>query len=839
MSMEQIMTVAADQAFPDQSLHDDHAYDPAVIEPRWRERWNEAAINRVDDDAPGEKWFSLTMYPYPSGILHVGHWYAFAVPDVFARLQRMRGYNVLFPMGFDAMGLPAENAAIRNHIHPAKWTYDNIAAMRHQYDLMGAMIDWTREVVTCDPDYYTWNQWFFLKMLEKGIAYRKDGAVWWCPNDQTVLANEQVLEGNVCERCGAEVYKRDLEQWYFRITQYAEELLDELENLDWPERVKTMQRNWIGRSEGARLQFELESGDTLEVFTTRPDTVFGATFMVIAPEHPLVASIVTSEQQAAVEEYVKAARSKSDIERLSTDEAKAKTGVFTGTYAINPVNDERIPVWIADYVLVTYGTGAIMAVPAHDERDFAFARQFDLPVRVVIQPDDADPLDGSTMAEAYIGPGRMVNSGQFDGTEVPAGVAEMIAWLDAQGRGKAEVTYRLRDWLISRQRYWGTPFPVVYCESCGMQPLPVSELPVILPIDAEFTPTGQSPLIHHAEFLKATCPSCGGPARRETDTMDTFMDSSWYWFRYTDPQNAEAPFDPEIAKRWTPVDLYTGGIEHAILHLLYARFFTKVIRDLGLIDFGEPFLRLRNQGMILAAEGTKMSKSRGTQIGPDDLVARHGADALRLHLMFLGPWEQGGPWNDRGITGMERFLRRAFLLVSSTGARQLAGSDPAERELRALTHRTIRKVTSDLDAFHFNTMIAALIEYTNELMKLRETGVSETPAWRDAMETLTLLMAPSTPYVAEEMWARLGNEFSVHLQPWPTYDESLVTVATVEVPVQVNGKVRGRIEIPAGTPEEEMLAAAWALEKIQEHTVGKTVVREIVVPGRLVNIIVR
>jgi leucyl-tRNA synthetase len=839
MSMEQIMTVAADQAFPDQSLHDDHAYDPAVIEPRWRERWNEAAINRVDDDAPGQKWFSLTMYPYPSGILHVGHWYAFAVPDVFARLQRMRGYNVLFPMGFDAMGLPAENAAIRNHIHPAKWTYDNIAAMRHQYDLMGAMIDWTREVVTCDPDYYTWNQWFFLKMLEKGIAYRKDGAVWWCPNDQTVLANEQVLEGNVCERCGAEVYKRDLEQWYFRITQYAEELLDELENLDWPERVKTMQRNWIGRSEGARLQFELESGDTLEVFTTRPDTVFGATFMVIAPEHPLVASIVTSEQQAAVEEYVKAARSKSDIERLSTDEAKAKTGVFTGTYAINPVNDERIPVWIADYVLVTYGTGAIMAVPAHDERDFAFARQFDLPVRVVIQPDDADPLDGSTMTEAYIGPGRMVNSGQFDGTEVPAGVAEMIAWLDAQGRGKAEVIYRLRDWLISRQRYWGTPFPVVYCESCGMQPLPVSELPVILPIDAEFTPTGQSPLIHHAEFLKATCPSCGGPARRETDTMDTFMDSSWYWFRYTDPQNAEAPFDPEIAKRWTPVDLYTGGIEHAILHLLYARFFTKVIRDLGLIDFGEPFLRLRNQGMILAAEGTKMSKSRGTQIGPDDLVARHGADALRLHLMFLGPWEQGGPWNDRGITGMERFLRRAFLLVSSTGARQLAGSDPAERELRALTHRTIRKVTSDLDAFHFNTMIAALIEYTNELMKLRETGVSETPAWRDAMETLTLLMAPSTPYVAEEMWARLGNEFSVHLQPWPTYDESLVTVATVEVPVQVNGKVRGRIEIPAGASEEEMLAAAWALKKIQEHTVGKTVVREIVVPGRLVNIIVR
>ncbi len=833
------MSAIADQTESTRAYDDAHAYDPAVIEPRWRERWNEAAIYRVDDDAPGDKWFSLTMYPYPSGILHVGHWFAFAVPDVFARLQRMRGYNVLFPMGFDAFGLPAENAAIRNNIHPATWTYENIAAMRKQYDLMGAMIDWTREVVTCDPDYYHWNQWFFLKMLEKGLAYRKDGAVWWCPKDQTVLANEQVLDGNICERCGSEVYKRDLEQWYFRITEYADELLDELDNLDWPERVKTMQRNWIGRSEGARLKFELETGDTLEVFTTRPDTVFGATFMVIAPEHPLVSTIVSEEQRAAVDDYVKAARTKTDIERQSTDEAKAKTGVFTGAYAINPVNDERIPVWVADYVLMTYGTGAIMAVPAHDERDFAFARAFDLPIQVVIQPDDAELLDGATMTEAYVGPGRMVNSGRFDGTVVPDGLPAMIAWLDEQGRGTAEVTYRLRDWLISRQRYWGTPFPVVYCESCGMQPVPESELPVILPTDAEFQPTGQSPLIHHPEFLNATCPSCGGKARRETDTMDTFMDSSWYWFRYTDPKNASAPFDPELAKRWTPVDLYTGGIEHAILHLLYARFFTKVIRDLGLIDFGEPFLRLRNQGMILAAEGTKMSKSRGTQIGPDDLVAQHGADALRLHLMFLGPWEQGGPWNDRGITGMERFLRRAFLLVSSTGARELTGSDPGETDLRALTHRTIRKVTNDLDAFHFNTMIAALIEYTNELMKLRETAVAETPAWREAMETLTLLMAPATPFVAEEMWSRLGNEFSVHLQQWPVYDEALVTVATVEVPVQVNGKVRDRIVIAAGAGDDEMLAAAWALPKVQEHTAGKTVMREIVVPGRLVNIIVK
>lgn len=824
----------------DSDIHDDsHAYDFADIEPKWREKWESAAIYRVDDDAPGEKWFSLTMYPYPSGILHVGHWYAFAVPDVFARLQRMRGYNVLFPMGFDAFGLPAENAAIRNNIHPAEWNATNISQMRAQYDLMGAMIDWSREVVTSDPSYYHWNQWFFLKMLEKGLAYRKDGAVWWCPNDQTVLANEQVLEGNICERCGAEVYKRDLEQWYFRITDYADELLDELDGLDWPDRVKTMQRNWIGRSEGARLQFSVETGDTLDVFTTRPDTVFGATFMVMAPEHPLVQKLVTDEQRANVEAYVTTARSKSDIERQSTDEARQKSGVFTGAYAINPVNDERIPIWIADYVLMSYGTGAIMAVPAHDSRDFDFARAFNLPIRVVIQPDDAEALNPDSMTEPYVGTGRMVNSGHFDGTEVPGSVDTVIAWLDEQGRGKAEVSYRLRDWLISRQRYWGTPIPVVYCDHCGMVPVPEVDLPVLLPTDAEFTPTGQSPLIHHTEFLNVSCPTCGGTARRETDTMDTFMDSSWYWFRYTDPANAFAPFDPELAKQWTPVDLYCGGIEHAILHLLYARFFTKVIRDLGMIEFGEPFLRLRNQGMILAAEGTKMSKSRGTQIGPDDLVAEHGADALRLHLMFLGPWEQGGPWNDRGITGMQRFIKRAFGLVSNTGDAIPTGSSAAEGDLRALTHRTIRKVTNDLDAFHFNTMIAALIEFTNELMKLRETDLANTTAWREAMETLTLLMAPSTPYVAEEMWSRLGKPFSVHLQSWPVYDEALATVSTVEVPVQVNGKVRDKIVVPTAATQEDLLAAAWALDKVKEHTEGKQVVREIVVPGRLINIVVR
>ncbi|HEV2073580.1 MAG TPA: leucine--tRNA ligase [Thermomicrobiales bacterium] len=836
------MTTTSDSR-PEQHVHgaDAHRYDHREIEPRWRQAWQDKAIYKVNDDSERPKWFSLTMYPYPSGILHVGHWYAFAVPDVFARLQRMRGYNVMFPMGFDAFGLPAENAAIRNNIHPSTWNNTNIPQMKRQYDLMGAMIDWSREVNTSDPEYYQWNQWIFLKMLEKGLAYRKDGAVWWCPNDQTVLANEQVLEGNICERCGADVYKRDLEQWYFRITEYAEELLNELDNLDWPERVKTMQRNWIGRSEGARLQFELETGDALEVFTTRPDTVFGATFMVMAPEHPLVEKITTDEQREQVEAYVTKARNETEIERLSLDEAKKKTGVFTGAYAVNPVNDERIPVWIADYVLMSYGTGAIMAVPAHDERDFAFARAFDLPIQVVIQPEDQKALQPAAMDEAYVGPGRMVNSGQFDGTPVPESVDTVITWLDEQGRGKAEVTWRLRDWLISRQRYWGTPIPIVYCDGCGTVPVPLEQLPVELPLDAEFKPTGQSPLMTHERFLNTTCPSCGGPVRRETDTMDTFMDSSWYWFRYTSPHYMDAPFDPETAKKWTPVDLYCGGIEHAILHLLYARFFTKVLRDMGLVDHGEPFTRLRNQGMILSAEGVKMSKSRGTQIGPDDLVEEHGADALRLHLMFLGPWEQGGPWNDRGITGMERFIRRAFQIVSGVGDARLDGDAPEAdiRALRSLTHRTIRRVTEDIDTFSFNTMIAALIEFTNELMRLRDQPVARTAAWREAAETLTLLMAPSTPYVAEEMWSRLGNAFSVHQQAWPAFDEVLASVDTIEIPVQINGKVRDKIVVGAGLSTDDLLAAAKASDKIQELMVGKTIVKEISVPGRLVNIVVR
>ncbi len=822
--------------------HEDaHRYDPSAIEPKWRAKWQDAAIYKVDDNDPKPKWYSLTMYPYPSGVLHVGHWYAFSVPDVFARLQRMRGFNVLFPMGFDAFGLPAENAAIRNDIHPAAWTFNNIDEMRKQYDLMGAMIDWSREIITCTPEYYQWNQWIFLQMLKQGLAYKSKGSVWWCPNDQTVLANEQVIDGNICERCGAEVYKRDLEQWYFRITDYAEELLSGLDDLDWPERVKTMQRNWIGRSEGARLPFRLETGDELEVFTTRPDTVFGATFMVLAPEHPLVEKITTADQREQVAAYVDVARRETEIERQSTDEARPKTGVFTGAYAINPVNDERIPVWIADYVLMSYGTGAIMAVPAHDARDFGFARAFDLPIKVVIQPEDQELLDPATMTSEYHGPGRIVNSGQFDGLNVPQSISTVIASLDEQGRGKAEVNFRLRDWLISRQRYWGTPIPIVYCDSCGMVPISEDQLPVVLPLDAQFTPTGQSPLVSNEAFLNTICPECGGHARRETDTMDTFVDSSWYWFRYTSPLDNKAPFDPITAREWTPVDLYCGGIEHAILHLLYARFCTKVLRDLKLIDQNEPFKRLRNQGMILAAEGTKMSKSRGTQVGPDELVALHGADPLRLHLMFLGPWEQGGPWNDRGITGMERFLRRAFQIVSELGTNVPNGVAPESdvAALRALTHRTIKRVTDDIDHFQFNTMIAALIEFTNELMKLRDQPVAQTAAWREAAETLTLLMAPSTPFVAEEMWERLGKPFSVHHQNWPAYDPSLSVIDTIEIPVQVNGKLRDKLVISRTASQTDTLEAAKASARVQEFLDGKTVMREVVVPGRMVNFVVK
>jgi leucyl-tRNA synthetase len=599
-----------------------------------------------------------------------------------------------------------------------------------------------------------------------------------------------------------------------------------------------MQHNWIGRSEGARLTFPVEGGEPLEVFTTRPDTVWGATFMVLAPEHPLVEKITTAQQVDSVARYVEQAGRQSEIERLSTDESRPKTGVFTGGFARNPVTDERIPIWIADYVLMGYGTGAIMAVPAHDERDFAFARTFDLPIRVVIQPD-GDQFDSTTMPVAFVGPGRMVNSGSFDGLAVPQEIGKVIEWLERSARGKAEVNYRLRDWLISRQRYWGTPIPVIYCDKCGMVPVPEQDLPVTLPLDAEFAPTGQSPLLKHPDFLHVECPRCGAEGRRETDTMDTFVDSSWYWLRYTSPHEEMAPFDKNKAANWCPVDLYCGGIEHAILHLLYARFFTRVLRDIGLVEHSEPFLRLRNQGMILAEEGTKMSKSRGTQVDPDDLVRKYGADSLRLHLMYLGPWDQGGPWNSRGITGMERFIKRVFALIMDVAGTAPEGPADSQvaRALERLAHKTIKRVTLDLNDFQFNTMVAALIEFTNTLYEIRTPELSRSSEWLEALRTLVLLMAPVTPHVAEEMWCQLGLPYSVHLQSWPEFDDALARDDEIEIVIQLNGKVRDRIVISANLPEPEVRDLALSLPKVAERLATDEPKRVIYVPGRLINIV--
>jgi leucyl-tRNA synthetase len=702
---------------------------------------------------------------------------------------------------------------------------------------MGMMVDWDQQMISCDPEYYRWNQWFFIQFYKKGLAYRTFAPVDWCPKDNTTLAREQVVgEDRRCERCGTPVIKKDLDQWLFKITNYAEELLD-FSGLEWPERIITQQRNWIGRSEGAHVTFTTERGDAIEVFTTRPDTLWGATFMVLAPEHPLVDALTAAEQLQAVQGYKLAASRESEIERLSTD--KEKTGVWIGAYAINPVNQARIPIWIADYVLMGYGTGAIMAVPGHDQRDFEFARKYDLPTPIVVQPEDQQ-LDGATITEAWAGGGVMVNSGPLDG--IPAGkeagqsVKAAIAWLEQHGKGKAAVNYRLRDWLISRQRYWGTPIPMVYCAQCGEQPVPEDQLPVELPSDVDFMPTGQSPLKLHPTWRFTTCPQCGGPAERDTDTMDTFVDSSWYQYRYLSPHFDAAPFDPEIGKAWMPVDQYTGGAEHAVLHLLYFRFWTKAMRDIGLIDFGEPTLRLFNQGIILGEDNEKMSKSRGNVVDPDDLVARYGADAVRSFLMFIGPWDQGGPWNSRGMEGTVRFINRVWNIVTEE-AKAGEGGDPVA--LRRLTHRTIKKVGDDLERFAFNTAIAALMECVNELYRARETAVYGSEAWREALHALILLLAPLTPHLSEELWARAGQPFSVHQQAWPSYDPALTVAEELELVVQLNGKVRDRITVPLDTNEELIKEAALRSDKVQAGVNGKTIAKVIVVPGKLVNIVVR
>ncbi|CAN5132441.1 leucine--tRNA ligase [soil metagenome] len=799
-------------------------YDPTSLERRWQERWAESGLYEMDWDSDKPKHYALTMLPYPSGDLHVGHWYAMTPSDTRARFMRMRGYNVFFPIGFDAFGLPAENAAIRRGIHPYKWTMSNIENMRGQLRQMGTMFDFDAEVVTCDPDYYRWNQWFFIKFFEKGLAYRKVAPVDWCPKDNTTLAREQVVgPERRCERCGTPVIKKNLSQWVFKITDYADELLD-FSKIEWPERVETLQRNWIGRSEGANIDFDVEGYGPIQVFTTRPDTLFGATFFVLSPEHPAVEEITTPDQASEVRDYRERAERMSEIDR--TDVTREKSGVFTGAYAINPANGEKIPVYIADYVLMGYGTGAIMAVPGQDERDWEFAEKYDLPIVRTVQPPD------NFEGKAYTGEGVAINSGFLDGLGVDDAKRRMIEWLEEQESGKGTVTYRLRDWLISRQRYWGTPIPIIYCPEHGSVPVPEDDLPVLLPEDAEFMPTGESPLKLDPDFYNTECPVCGGPATRETDTMDTFMDSSWYWYRYLSPHYEDGPFDQERGEEWLPVDLYTGGIEHAILHLLYARFFTKVMRDMGLVDFGEPFEQLFNQGIILGEDAWKMSKSRGNVVNPQEFVDHYGSDTLRCFLMFIGPWDQGGPWDGRGIEGVSRWLRRAVTLVSDGDSS--GDGDPSELPRR--TNRLIKKITGDLETFRFNTSIAALMEHTNYLQTIRvRVGGDE---WKEALRGFALVLAPFAPHHAEEIWASVGEEGSVHEQAWPGWDESLIKEEEITLIVQVNGKLRDRIEAPADISEDAAKELALASEKVRPHVAGKEIRKTIYVPGRLMNLVV-
>jgi len=822
----------------------DIAYNPKAIEQKWQAKWDADQLYRSVIDNTKKKHYALTMLPYPSGDLHIGHWYAMTPSDARARYMRMKGYNVLFPMGFDAFGLPAENAAIKSGIHPMVRTRENIVRMRKQLRSMGAMFDWEREAVSCEPEYYKWTEWFFIQLYKHGLAYRKMSPVDFCPNCNTTLAREQVWgDDRHCERCGTPVIKKDLDQWFFKATQYADELLN-FDGIDWPQTVKTLQTNWIDRSEGASVIFKTEVGNHhVEIFTTRPDTLWGATFMVFSPEHPLVDEITTPENKAAVEEYKVQAARQSDIQRGAVD--KEKTGVFTGGYAINPVNGVRIPIWIADYVLMSYGTGAIMAVPAHDERDFAFAKKYNLTIIPVILPEgQSEAVVGDV---AYIGPGSMVNSGMLDGTKVNTekgrknpSIAKTLDWLEQKGIGKESVNYRYRDWLISRQRYWGSPIPMVNCEIHGWNPVPDDQLPVTLPEDVEWKPTGESPLKLHPTWKNTTCPVCGGPATRETDTMDTFMCSSWYHLRYLSPKYDQGPFDPAEYDYWMPVDTYTGGIEHATMHLLYTRFFHKALRDAGITEGHEPMLQLRNQGMVLGEDNEKMSKSRGNVVAPDILVDRYGADTVRAYLMFFARWEMGAPWDSQGIEGSARWIRRTWTLFTDPAASNSAvsASDETKKNLRRKVHQTLRRVTRNFENFEFNTTVSSLMELMNEMYKAREAGAVGSDEWKEAQEIYLKMLAPVAPHISEELWSQLGKPYSIHQQAWPQVDEAAAKEDVVELPVQINGKVRDRISVPAEATEDEIKAAALASESVQKHLEGKTPKKVIVVKGKLVSFVI-
>ena len=807
------------------------SYVPQEIEPKWQKIWVERGVMKASDSSPKPKFYDLVMYPYPSGDLTVGHLRNYVMGDVLARMKRMQGFEVLHPFGWDAFGLPAENAAMkRGGLHPRTWTVENIAKGKRELKMAGILYDWDREVATCEPDYYRWTQWLFLLMLERGLAYRAMAPVNWCPVDKTVLANEQVINGRCWRHPDVEVEKRDLEQWFLKITDYADRLLDDLALLDkWPQKVRVMQTNWIGRSMGAEVDFPIDGlpDEVVRIYTTRPDTLFGATFMVLAPEHPLVEKITTEKHRARVREYVEQARKETEIERMSTE--RDKTGVATGGFAINPMNGEKIPIWVADYVLVTYGTGAIMAVPAHDERDFEFAGRYDLPIVQVIAP----PAEHGLLREAYEGPGVLVNSGPFNGLESAVAFEKICDWLESSGIGKRSVKYRLRDWLISRQRYWGAPIPVVYCPEDGMVPVPREQLPVMLPEDYK-------PLSEVESFWRTTCPRCGRDARRETDTMDTFIDSSWYFLRYASPHDKTQPFDSELANHWMPVDQYTGGVEHAILHLLYSRFFMKVLHDAGLVDATEPFTRLFNQGMVKRF-GQVMSKSLGNGVSIDELANAQGADAGRIYEMFIGPPEEDVEWSDAGLNGVVKFLQRVWRLVlepesiAAEGGALGAAVDAVA--LRRKVAQTVGKVTEHYDELRFNTAVAFLMELANAMQDYLRGGGARDAAWDGAVHTLVKLLNPLAPHVGEEMWERLGEKGLLADASWPAFEASAAAEPKVVLVVQVSGKLRDRLEVDAGLSEADAVRAALASEKVRAALDGGSPSKVIYVQDRLINLV--
>jgi leucyl-tRNA synthetase len=826
----------------------ENRYDPNEIEPRWRRVWEEMDLFHADLEHAERPCYALVMFAYPSGDrLHVGHWYHYGPADSWARYMRMRGFDVFEPFGFDAFGLPAENFAVRTGVHPRDSTESNVSNMIAQLKAMGAMWDWERTLNTSEPEYYRWTQWLFLKLYEAGLAYRKAAPVWWCPADQTVLANEQVVGENVCERCGTPVEKRDLTQWFFKITDYADELLAGLDELEWPERTKTLQRNWIGRSDGVEIEWPVPgAGVAVQTFTTRPDTLYGVTFLALAPEHPLLASIVAPDRRAEVEAYVTGSRRLSEIERTSTE--KEKSGVFTGAHAIHPLTRAEIPIWVADFVLGTYGTGAIQGVPAHDARDWEFARSLELPIVKVIEPDDPS---AAPAGEAYTGHGTIVDSGPYTGVRSQQMLREVIVELAHAGQGRKTVNYRLRDWLVSRQRYWGAPIPIVHCPACGEVPVPEENLPVELPYDVDFSlGAGKSPLERSASFLEVACPRCGGSARRDADTMDTFVDSSWYYFRYLSPREDDRPWDRELADRWLPVFQYSGGIEHAVLHLLYSRFVTKAMRDLGYAGIDEPFQRLFHQGTITSG-GAKMSKSRGNVISPDDYVSQYGADAFRAYLMFGFSWAEGGDWKDEGIRAIAAWLQRVWRLVDRrrdlfANGRVLHEGDAdsdAARELRLVRHRSVKGATEDLAAWQFNTAIARIMELVNALYQYAPVEgepaheVHE-PLLAESLETLIRLLGPIAPHLADELWSMLGRQPSVVDAGWPDFDPRVLATGEVTVAIQLNGKVREEMRVPRDLPESELRERAERHGRIPDLLDGRPIRKAIVVPNKLVSLVV-